>query len=251
LKFINPKISIIIPVLNNLKGLQKTINSIKAQTFSDFEVWIIDGNSSKETQEYLSKLEAPFFYQSKTDKGIYDAMNKGISLSKGEWLYFLGAEDSFFNDAVLYRVFENIFSGNIGLISGRVIYEGNSNPFVYRKKNRIKDPSWTHSMWIRNGLHHQGTFYRKRLFLNKKYPLKYEILSDYWLNLSLYKSCENCRLIDETVATCTSQGVSKSGDWSLYQEEINLKIDLSSFLFSPFFYIIVFLKFLSRKIIND
>jgi glycosyltransferase involved in cell wall biosynthesis len=231
--------------------LRKTVDSIKNQTFRDFEVWIIDGNSSEETQEYLSKLEAPFFYQSKTDKGIYDAMNKGISFSKGEWFYFLGAEDFFFNDFVLHRVFENIFLENSGLIAGKVMYEGNSNPFVYIKKSRIKDPSWSYSMWIRNALHHQGTFYRKTLFLNKKYPLKYQILSDYWLNLGLYKSCENCRLIHETIAICTSEGVSKSGNWSLYQEEIDLKIDLSSFLFSPFFYIIAFIKFLSRKILND
>ena len=231
--------------------MQKTVDSIKRQNFRDFEVWIIDGNSSEETQEYLGKLKPPFFYQSKNDKGIYDAMNKGISLSKGEWFFFLGAEDSFFNDTVLHRVFENIFLENSGLIAGRVMYEGNLNPFVYIKKNMIKNPSWSYSMWIRNSLHHQGTFYRKTIFSNKKYPLRYQILSDYWLNLHLYKSSENCILIDEIIAICTSEGVSKSGNWSLYQEEIDLKIDLSSLLFSPFFYIIAFLKFLSRKIVND
>ena len=101
MNFINPKISIIIPVLNNLRGLQKTIDSIKVQTFSDFEVWIIDGNSSIPIHSYLDTLESPFFYLSEKDQGIYDAMNKGISMAKGEWLYFLGAGDLLDNENIL------------------------------------------------------------------------------------------------------------------------------------------------------
>ncbi len=57
-----PKLSIIIPVLNKLAGLKATIDSINRQTFRDFEVWIIDGKSSEETQDYLRTLSAPFFY---------------------------------------------------------------------------------------------------------------------------------------------------------------------------------------------
>jgi putative colanic acid biosynthesis glycosyltransferase len=106
-------------------------------------------------------------------------------------------------------------------------------------------------MWIRNGLHHQGTFYRKVLFTNKKYDLKYKTLSDYWFNLHVYKTKESCNLIDVIISKCNSEGVSKSGDWSLYQEEVYLKTALSSAFFSPFFYIIAFMKFVSRKIIND
>ena len=95
--FINPKLTIIIPVLNNLAGLQESIKSIKNQTFKDFEVWIIDGGSSLETQNYLNLLEKPFFYQSRLDKGVYDAMNNGVELAKGKWLYFLGSGDVLHN----------------------------------------------------------------------------------------------------------------------------------------------------------
>lgn len=60
-----PKLSIIIPVLNNITGLKLTIDSINSQLFRDFEVWIIDGKSSEETQEYLRTLSAPFFIKHK------------------------------------------------------------------------------------------------------------------------------------------------------------------------------------------
>ena len=115
----------------------------------------------------------------------------------------------------------------------------------------IKTPFWSFSMWIRNGLHHQGTFYKKTLFKDKKYPLKYRTLSDYWLNLYLYKNKIPCKIIETIIAKCNSDGVSKTGSWSIYKEEVDLKTSLSSVFFSPFFYIIAYMKFLSRKTIND
>nr|WP_081816958.1 glycosyltransferase [Polaribacter sp. Hel_I_88] len=239
------------PVLNNLKGLQKTIHSIKVQNFKDFEVWIVDGGSAIETQDYLNTLEKPFFYQSRVDKGIYDAMNKGISLAKGEWLYFLGTGDFFNNETVLQEVSKYLSNNTYSIISGSIVYQGNKKPFVYSKSKMTKTPFWSFSMWIRNGLHHQGTFYKKVLFKDIKYPLKYKILSDYWLNLYLYKSTISCKIINTIIANCNSDGVSKAGSWKIYKEEIDLKTDLSSVLFSPFFYSIAYIKFLSRKTIND
>ena len=237
--------------MNNLQGLQKTIISIKSQTFSNYEVWIIDGESSKETKEYLEHLEVPFFYQSEKDKGIYDAMNKGIAFSNGEWLYFLGAGDELYHESVLENCFLNRTLESVNLIAGNIVYEGNKTPFIYSKNKMTKNPSWSNAMWIRNGLHHQGTFYKKLLFLNTKYPLKYKTLSDYWLNLLLYKQNEKCLIIESTIAKCNSDGVSKSGNWNLYKEEVNLKTDLTSLLLKPIFYIVAFTKFLSRKIVND
>ncbi|APZ45134.1 glycosyl transferase family 2 [Polaribacter reichenbachii] len=240
-----------VPVLNNLNGLKKTIKSIKNQSFKDFEVWVIDGNSNDETQEYLNGLNSPFFFHSEVDKGIYDAMNKGISLSKGEWLYFMGAEDIFFDDNTLNEVFRKINLENCLLVSGRISYQGVVNPFVYSKNKIIKNPSWSALMWLRNGLHHQGTFYKKILFIDEKYPLKFKTLSDYWFNLYLFKRKAKCKVIHKTIAKCTSDGVSKNGKWELYKEEINLKTELSSRYFVPFFYFIALSKFLSRKIVND
>ena len=105
-------------------------------------------------------------------------------------------------------------------------------------------------MWIRNGLHHQGTFYRSSLFLAVEYKLEYKTLADYELNLLLYQKKETCILLEEVIAKCNSDGVSKVGSWELYLEEIALKLALSSPIFLPIFYILAFIKYISKKIVT-
>lgn len=231
--------------------MKDSIESIKKQSFLNFEVWIIDGGSSAETQHFLAELKAPFFYHSETDKGIYDAMNKGINLANGAWLYFLGAGDVLYDSNTLQNIFKNSIAKEVSLVVGKIIYEGGNKPFAYSKSKTIKNVHWSKRMWLTNGLHHQGTFYKKELFLNKKYNLKYKVLSDYHFNIQLLKSKTKCNILDTIVARCNSAGVSKLGDWTLYKEEVDLKTNLSSVFLKPFFYIIAFTKFLSRKIVND
>ena len=199
---------------------------------------------------YLQKLASPFQYISEKDSGIYDAMNKGIRLSKGHWIYFLGSGDVLNNETTLNAVFSNLIPKNASFIAGKIMYEGNGKPFIYSKTQKIKTPSWSFSIWLRNSLHHQGTFYRKEVFLNDVYDLKYPVLSDYWLNLLLFKRKAKCFLTTLLIAKCSADGISKSGNWNTYKEEVALKINHSSVLFSPLFYTIVFVKFVLRKFIN-
>jgi glycosyltransferase involved in cell wall biosynthesis len=230
--------------------LQKTIQSVKNQTFKEVEVWVVDGGSSEETQTYLHELNPPFFYQSEKDGGIYDAMNKGVELSKGEWLYFLGSGDGLYNDRVLETVFSNPVPEQVSLIAGKIIYEGDTKPFIYSKHKRVQTPSWSFSIWLRNSLHHQGTLYRRSLFLNNSFNLAYKIVSDYWFNLLLFKNKEHCFIVDLMLAKCNSNGVSKSGSWQLYKEEIKLKMNHSSMVLFPFFFCLAFVKFLTRKLVH-
>lgn len=230
--------------------MQKTINSIKNQTFKNFEVWVIDGQSTVSTQNYLEKLESPFFYLSEKDKGIYDAMNTGVDVVKGEWVYFLGSGDVLHNEHVLETVFSNSIPKEYSLIAGKIKYDGEKSPFIYSKHKKIKNPSWSFSIWLRNNLHHQGTFYKRTLFLQTKYSLEYKVLSDYWFNISLFKNNMKCFLVDLMVATCNSEGVSKTGNWEIYREEVQLKVDQSSILLSPLFYSFVFVKIALRKLNN-
>lgn len=242
-----PLLSIIIPVLNNLDGLQKSIESIQKQLFTNYEVWIIDGNSRDNTLTYLETLEFPFQFISENDNGIYYAMNKGINLAKGEWFYFLGSGDVLYDEKVLNNVFVNQYYSQYKILSGKVLYEGENSPFIYNKNKREMEPSWSILMWIRNGLHHQGTFYNKKIFKARDYNLKYKIFSDYWLNLLLYKKDYSCKFLPFRVAICDSNGVSKQRSWRNYKEEINLKTALSSVVLKPFFYFLCLLKSLSSK----
>lgn len=175
-------------------------------------------------------------------------MNKGIEKSKGDWLYFLGGGDKFENNMVLQNIFSKQYPKNSLILSGKVIYKGDTKPFIYSKTKKIMEPSWNFSMWIRNGLHHQGTFYKKNLFDTIQYDLTYPIFSDYWFNLLQYKNKVNCFLLDELIAICNSGGVSKSGSIRNYKEEMILKVNLSLKALAPLFFVLVSAKYLIRKL---
>lgn len=227
--------------------MKKTIDSIKKQTFTNYEVWIIDGNSAKETQEFLSKLPAPFFYQSKKDKGIYDAMNKGVSLSKGEWLYFLGAGDFFKEDSTLTTI-STYFEMSVDVILGNIEYDVSTfDTIPQKKKTKLFNSKLSSLLWIKNTLHHQSLFYNRNIFTNFTYNTQYKVLADYDLNLKLFKVKPLTVKVNETIAICDVDGVSKNYNWSMYKEEIILKTKNSSIFCLPFFFLLGFIKFLIRK----
>ena len=91
-------ISILIPVLNDKNGLKKTLKSIFNQSFTDYEVIVIDGKSSDGTLSVIKSFRKKIkIFLSETDKGIYDAINKGIKLSTGKYINIINANDTYFN----------------------------------------------------------------------------------------------------------------------------------------------------------
>jgi glycosyltransferase involved in cell wall biosynthesis len=122
-------ISIVTVTLNDLPNLLKTARSVASQEFSDKEYVICDGGSSDGTVAWLPKLGADQ-YISEPDRGIFDAMNKGLGLCSGEFICFLNAGDTFHRTDVLQRVAAAI-QGNpdIGLFYGDVYYKNSIRPF--------------------------------------------------------------------------------------------------------------------------
>lgn len=99
--------SIITVVLNAQEQLKDTINSVLSQKCDDYEYIIIDGESTDGTLDVIKSyamLNSNIQYISETDSGIYNAMNKGIQMASGDYILFLGAGDTFFDDEVLLRV---------------------------------------------------------------------------------------------------------------------------------------------------
>lgn len=136
----DPLFSIITPTHNAYGHLEKCINSIFNQSFSKWEHIIVDGGSSDGTLELIKKYPH-LKWISEPDVGIYDAMNKGIKLAKGEWLYFLGADDYLYDN----KVFENLIShlkSNVDVVYGNVsstrwngLYDGEFNSKKITDKN--------------------------------------------------------------------------------------------------------------------
>lgn len=100
---IEPLVSIITPSFNRLDFIDKCILSVKYQTYKNIEHIVVDGNSSDGTIDLLKKYASQdnrFWYISEPDKGMYDAINKGLSLAKGDIIAYLNTDDLYFPWAV-------------------------------------------------------------------------------------------------------------------------------------------------------
>lgn len=105
------KLNIITVTRNASLDLEKTLSSIFSQKFTDYEVIIIDGMSTDDTVEIIKNYsDRVSYWLSEKDDGIYDAMNKALSVATGEYVQFLNAGDYYVNDSVLAEIFSNIQS---------------------------------------------------------------------------------------------------------------------------------------------
>ena len=96
----NPLVSIITVVKNNEKYLEETIQSVKNQSYNNFEYIVLDGNSTDRSLDIIKKYDSDIdFWLSEEDKGIYDAFNKGLSLAKGKFIVFVNSDDILLKDA--------------------------------------------------------------------------------------------------------------------------------------------------------
>lgn len=137
------KISVITINLNDKSGLKQTIESIICQTFSDYELIVIDGNSADGSIDVIREYEDKITYWvSEPDKGIYNAMNKGIRQAKGEYYYFLNSGDRLISK----HVFANIFANNAdcSFICGNFTTELHG---VLKKEEPYKGRNWQFSLY--------------------------------------------------------------------------------------------------------
>jgi putative colanic acid biosynthesis glycosyltransferase len=218
-----PALSIIIPVYNAEETIQACIESALDQTFTDFEIIVCDGKSVDSTLDLLTKYQDRIILSSKSDQGIYDAMNRGLDLAQGEWVYFLGADDVLANKETLHKTFSSV-KEKVELILGRARHEHlNSTkvPVEYRSSldKRI--------LW-RNTVHHQSAFYHRSLFNDFRYNIEYKVLADYHFNIKLFLEKARAVEVDTLIAICDARGISKQFSTSLYKEELRLKSSLLS-----------------------
>ena len=194
------KLSIITITYNNVEGLSRTIQSVKSQTFRDFEHIIVDGASADGSVEIIrqyadneairsegykairsenSKADnlassphhlitsSPITWISEKDRGVYDAQNKGIRLAHGEYCYFLNAGDTFCNEHVLELIFKPLTFNLSPLTStpdilygNEIIVDGNGQRIVIARG--VENPSFVDL--YNSCMKHQASFIRRSLF---------------------------------------------------------------------------------------
>jgi glycosyltransferase involved in cell wall biosynthesis len=222
-----PLISVIIPTFNAAKTLKDTLDSVINQDYGNKEIWLIDGVSTDNTLEIICDYAASYAYihwQSEKDKGIFDAMNKGIGLARGEWLYFLGADDVLYTHDVFSKIFgtslpiaHDIIYGNAWLASKGQVYAGEFSIDRITKEN----------------ICHQAMFYHKRVF--EKYPryiIEYKAFADWYLNMQCFGDTTlRIQYIDCIIANYNEYGFSAgyqdaafraAADYLIYTQLIHL-----------------------------
>lgn len=206
------KLSIIIPTYNSASTLRRALNSIVCQTFTDWEVLIMDGLSTDDTLEIAQSYnDSRIHIYSEPDKGIYDAMNKGIKRAVGKWLYFIGCDDWLLASNTL----ESIFSMDINKYD--IIYGDVEAEHLAPEHSG----EWSLAAIDYNRCH-QCIFYRKEVF--KKvgmYNLSYPVFADFDLNLKWFFSKRlKHQYVPITVAHYSEGGYSSRQKDTLFYEKL-------------------------------
>lgn len=200
-----PVLSIITINYNNASGLQKTMDSVLNQSFSDYGYIVIDGGSSDDSRKIIEKLQSKLAYWvSEPDKGIYNAMNKGIKQAKGDYLLFLNSGDYLADKDVLSRVFKSNLTADIAY--GNMLIEKTDGtielgymPDKITFKQMVVDTLW-----------HPVSFIKRNLF--DKYGLyneDYKIVSDYdFFFKTIIKNSVSTQYLNFTISVYNLTGLS-------------------------------------------
>ena len=171
-----PLFSIITITFNAATTLPPTLRSVGEQTFTNYEYIVVDGASRDNTVALVEASQLPVRMVSEPDKGLYDAMNKGLKMATGEYLIFLNAGDSFHTPDTLQRVAEAIGNNRPGVVYGETaIVDANRNFLMMRRLRAPESLSWRS---FANGMLvcHQAFIARRDIA--PQYDLKYRYSAD-------------------------------------------------------------------------
>lgn len=191
-----PLISVITVSYNAMDTIEETILSVINQTYSRIEYIIIDGGSTDGTLDIIKKYDDQIsFWVSEPDKGIYDAMNKGILASKGDFLFFLGADDIIITE----------FSSVIHNFTSRQIFYG---MIKQKSDGQVVSAHFNRFSLVRKNIPHQAIFYPRNVFDHLTYNLKYKLYADWLLNIQCFSLKIPCRYIGQLIVLYNDCGLS-------------------------------------------
>lgn len=211
------KFSVITVCYNNRDGLEKTIKSVICQTNKDYEFIVIDGGSKDGTKELLEQYDDHIdFWCSEPDKGIYNAMNKGVTHAHGDYAIFMNSGDVFYKDNTLDAIAK--INTDADIISGNVNRMDNDVPLRFHHKSMFEQI-------YHDTLNHQGTFIKLELL--KKFPYEekdLKIVSDwkFWIDSIIFDNA-SFYYTDTIVAKQDMTGVSQNSE--IVQQERKVVLD--------------------------
>ena len=200
-----PLVTIITVVRNSVSLLEETILSVINQTYKNIEYIIIDGGSNDGTIDIIKKYKDKIrLWISEPDKGIYDAMNKGLDLANGEWINFMNAGDKFFNNSIIELIFKTDHYDQYELIYGdcEYVYANIADFSIHKKTKRLRD------LWKFMPFCHQSLFMKTNIL--KKYSFNINNISaDHEVAYKCYNEKLKFLKLDIIIASYLSGGESE------------------------------------------
>jgi glycosyltransferase involved in cell wall biosynthesis len=200
-----PRLSIIIATYNVETTLEKCLDSIFNQSFTDYEVLIADGQSSDNTIEIIKKYSSQLaFWKSERDSGIYDAWNKMLDIAKGEYICFLGADDRLHEIKSLENLFIAFDKANYDIVTCKALLIGG-------KREHVVGGAWNYkNLWKKMGVIHPGMLHHRSLFdRHGSFDASLKIVGDYEFLLRLPPETTSFHF-DDIVTDIGCNGVSRT-----------------------------------------
>ncbi len=200
-----PLISVITVVFNGEKHLEETIKSVIYQTYENIEYIIIDGGSTDRSIEIIRQYEDKIdYWVTQKDFGIYDAMNKGISLARGELTNLLNSDDYYADDHVITKTIEHFKPGNSILIADTLIINNNkSSVFIFNGN--------INKLYYQIPFMHPSCFIPLEIYRKKGlYSLSYKVASDVDLLMRLIYNGVTMQKLPFIAVAMRQEGASNS-----------------------------------------
>ncbi len=231
----NYKLSIITINLNNSEGLKETILSVVNQTYKSFEFIVIDGDSTDNSVKVIRDFEDDLTYwHSEPDKGIYNAMNKGIRKANGDFVLFLNSGDVLYDAFVLEKVLEKVvekLETNVQLYYGDVLLKHNDKKW---EKVQEHPSSLPFSYFYTKTICQQSCFFKRSIFEEMfSFNEDYKICADWeFLIYAIYIKKIIYKKLDIIIATYDMQGISST---TTYREIAKKEREMTMQKYFPLF----------------
>lgn len=216
----HPRVTIITVVYNGERVIEKTINSVLAQDYPNLEYIIIDGASNDTTLNIIEKYKGNLASYSETDKGVYDAMNKGIDKATGDWILFMNAGDTFFSPTVISEVMQSdILFDNYSVIYGDAEFQLKNIAYINEASDTVSTNQYM-------PFSHQAAFTRTSVAKQIRFDLKYKIAADTAFFLQLIKQGHSMKHVPIVICSYDAlEGLSVNNEVARCREIVVLQAE--------------------------
>ena len=219
-----PLISIITPTFNVEETIERNIQNVIRQDYKHIEHIFVDNCSADNTVALISKYQKEYPHirlLTGKDEGIYDALNKGMEKSAGDWFYFLGADDELYNDQILSELVAEGWFEREEVIYGDVLI---NNDAPWAKDATVYDGPFTLEKLLQKNICHQSIFYPGSVKAKIGfYSLKYPVTADWDYNVRCYANYP-FKYLNRIIAVFKGGGKSSEKDVNSFYRDLPQKV---------------------------